>query len=301
MSEGLPSLENVIDDLAELFGREAEAEVVRDGGRLRITRAQTVSEITPGRVQGVSVDAGVRFPALSVSTTPRGNVAFPGSARMRASRLNPESAVGAVQAPAAGERGGLVIGSRVCVDAEVPWHATGRHLVRLAVMESGTTLFDGPRPDSRQLDRAGLGVWRNGLRSIASVEPDGWRVIRRAADSLLAQPLGWPPVRGATISLAVGGNIPLVGRGFQYILQMPGPYADADELARLCDALNRQEWENATGAPHIGAWSASADGYCRYQVSVPARLGRRLPDLPRQLLETSGARANSAIALQSLA
>ena len=301
MSVELPSLETVIDEVAELLAREPDVEITADSRCLRITRPQTVTDVMPCRVQGVGVDAGVRYPAVTVKTVPRGNVAFPGSAQMRAARLNPRSAVGAVQAPSPGTRAGLMIGSRVCVDAEVPWHATGRHLVRLAVMESGGTLFDAPQPENRHLDRAGLGVWRNCLQSIAGVEPDAWRVVKRAPDSLVAQPLGWPPVRGASISLAVGGNTPLVGRGFQYRLQMPRQYSDSDELAWLCDELNRQEWENATGAPHIGAWSASDDGYCRYQVSVPARLGRRMPDLPRQLLETSGARANSAITLQSLA
>ena len=296
---GLPSLDTVIDELAELLARESDVETARAGDGLRITRQQLVSEVTAGRVQGVGVDAGVRYPAITIRTVPRGNVAFPASARMRASRLNPRSAVGAVQPPPAGRREAMTIGSRICVDAEVPWHGTGRHLARLAVMESGATLFDAQQPENRQLDRAGLGVWRNCLQSIAAVEPDAWRVVKRAPDSIVAQPLAWPPVRGASILLVVGGNTPLVGRGFHYRLQMPRQYTDTDELAWLCDELNRQEWQNATGAPHIGAWSASDDGYCRYHVSVPARLGRRMPDLPRQLLETSAARANAAVGVQS--
>jgi len=177
----------------------------------------------------------------------------------------------------------------------VPWSATGRHLVRLAVTEAGSHLFVDCAVGRRDLERAGMGVWRNSIQGISGVLPDGWRVIRRTADSLWAQPLGWPAVRGARIGIAVQGRNPRVGRGLDYLLEMP-PMADAgDALAKMCDALNRQEWENATGAPHIGAWSATPAGQCCYRASVPARLGRRMPDLPRQLLATSGARANAAI------
>lgn len=287
-----------LDELAGLVGQEPDTSLTRVTEGWRVVRPQTISIIKRQRLSGVGVDAGVRYPAIEISTGLRGNVSAAANAAMRAYRLNPQSAIGAVQSAHSSNQAGLMLGSRICIDSEVPWHTTGRHLVRLAVTEAGTHLFTDPRIGSAPLDRAGLGVWRNGLQGIASVEANGWRVRRRAADVLWAEPLGWPAVRGATVRLAVMANSPRIGRGLDYGLQMPQQYAHKDELAGICDALNEQEWQNATGAPHIGAWSATDDGRCRYQASIPARLGRRMPDLPRQLLATSGARANAALDMQ---
>lgn len=285
----------LLDELADLIGREPDARVSMDDGGLQVRREQTNSRLSLRRVHGVGVDAGVRYPAVDVMTTLNGNVTAPSTPRMRAYRLNPQCAIGAVQSHSPRGAEAVVLGSRICIDSEVPWAATGRHLVRLVVMEAGSHLFFDSVAGQRTLERAGMGVWRNSIQGIRPVETDNWRVLRRTADSLWAQPLGWPAVRGARIGLAVQGNNARVGRGLDYSLQIPADEGRADRLAEACDALNRQEWQNATGAPHIGAWSVTQAGQCCYRASVPARLGRRMPDLPRQLLATSGARANAAI------
>ena len=298
MDAGSLSPSRCLEELAEVLAREPGAQVEAGKEGLRIIKPQMVSDLVVRELSGVGELAGSRRAAVAITTVLRGNVALSGSARMRAYRLNPRSAIGAVQAERSAGNGGLSIGSRICVDSEVPWQATGRHLVRLAVMEAGLALFDEAVGGSRQLDRAGIGVWRNCLQSVPGIEPEAWRVVHRAADTLTAQLIHPPAVRGVRVALGVSGRNPLVGRGFGFVLQLPRQFDDGEALAALCDALNAQESLQATGSPHIGAWSATAAGYCRYQVSVPARLGRRLPDLPRQLLEGAGARAGAALALQ---
>lgn len=290
----------LLEELAELLEREPDTRVAMNDRMLQVQREQTSSDIRLRRVHGVGVDAGVRYPAVDVSTTLNGNITAPSNPRMRAYRLNPQCAIGAVQSRAPGGVEAVVLGSRICIDSEVPWSATGRHLVRLAVTDAGGHLFVDCVAGERTLARAGMGVWRNSIQGIRPTETDGWRVLRRTADSLWAQPLGWPGVRGARIGIAVQGNNARVGRGLEYRLEMPATDTDAEALAAYCDALNQQEWETATGAPHIGAWSVTEAGQCCYRASVPARLGRRMPDLPRQLLATSGARANAAMALQAM-
>lgn len=287
-----------LDEIAELLAGESDADLTATPERLEVVGTQMFSVLTARRVPGVGVDAGVRYPAIDVTTTLRGNLTAPSSPRLRAYRLNPHTAVGAMQAHPSAARAGMVLGSRICIDSEVPWEATGRHLVRMAVLEAGANVVPRPSLSDRQRDRAGLGVWRNNIQGIAAVERDQWRVTRRAADRLMAQPLGWPTVRGATVRLRVQADTAEGGAGLTYTLQLPTSMADPDALAVLCDALNEQEWRHATGAPHIGAWSATSDGDCCYRVRVPARLGRRMPDLPRQLLATSGARVNAAAGVQ---
>ena len=286
----------MFDELADLLAREPETQVEADGEGLQITSRHTLTRVEAASVDGIGDDIGERFDSVVVRTELRGNLAMPSSPRIRSHRLNVASAVGAIQAPRPGASREMVIGSRICVDREVPWHPTGRDLVRLAVTEAGATRVDETRAVARHLERAGIGVWRNGVQSIAGVEPDRWRVVRRAPDALTAQPLGGPELRGVTVSLTVGSRSP-AGRGLHYTLRLPRTFTDADELAAVCDALNTQEMLAATGSPHIGSWSATEEGGCRYQISVPARLGRRLQDLPRQLLEGSGGRATAAMQL----
>jgi hypothetical protein len=285
------------DDVAEsLEARPGVALEVTDAG-VTVTQENTRTTIYE---QAVTGPEGGRHPALCLETVLRGNLAMPGSARTRAFQLNPRNAIGALNGSRHGRtsrRDGLALVSRVCLDREVPWHPTGRELTCLVALEAGAALFDQPPAVHRQLNRAGLGVWRNGIQSIAGVDPNAWRVTRRSADGLSALPIGETIPPGARVSLFVGGGIEAIGPGFEFVLQLPGTIDEVAALAEQCDALNELECQVASGAPHIGAWSATDQGCCRYHVRVPARFGRRLPDLPRQLLETAADRTTTALAL----
>ena len=285
-------------------GDLAESLEARPGVALEVSDADVtvMQENTRTTIEEQTVAGrdGGRHRALRLKTVLRGNLAMPGSARTRAFQLNPRNAIGSLTGSPGGRsstREGLALVSRVCIDREVPWHPTGRQLACLVALEAGTALFDRPPAANRQLNRAGLGVWRNGIQSIPGVDPQAWRVTRRSADSLTALPVGEAIPAGARTSLFVGAGITGIGPGFEFVLQLPGAMDDAAALAEQCDALNALECQVATGAPHIGAWSATEQGGCRYQVRVPARFGRRLPDLPRQLLETAADRTTTALAL----
>ncbi|PYZ99590.1 hypothetical protein A6K26_007810 [Gammaproteobacteria bacterium 2W06] len=251
--------------------------------------------LRPVELDGAGIRAERKYPAIQVSVCSEPWLAWVNSPRRRAMWINRGLGLGAIQPLLGAEGRAPVINACFEVDDGLRWEREGAALLRLFARSGADWMLHRTGRAVFVRNTAGLTNWHEAIARLPAHWFGTWTLLKRMPGHVIARPADYGLAAEAEVHIELNRPHPRLGSGLRYTLALARHYSARGRLAAWCDWLNERETQLAIGTSHIGAWHIAANGRLIYTTVIPSLIGEVLPNLPRDLLCGSVARARAAI------
>jgi len=264
-------------------------------GVVGVFTATSNAVLRPVALDGAGIRAEGTYPAIQVSVWSEPWLAWVNSPRRRATWINRGMGLGAIQPLLDGEGGAPLLNACFELDDRLRWKRGGAALLRLFARSGADWMLNRTGRAVFARNTAGLTNWHRAITRLPVHWFGTWTLLKRMPGHVIARPVDYGLAAEAEVHIELNRPHPRLGSGLRYTLALARHHSDRERLAVWCDWLNERETQLAIGTSHIGVWHIATNGRLVYTAFIPSLIGESLPELPRDLVCGSVARARAAI------
>lgn len=299
--DGSPRRRNVeaaekrLRDIVGWLGEDPAITLDIRSGVVGIFTVTSNAVLRPVVLDGAGVRAEGAYPAIEVSIWSEPWLAWVDSPSRRATWLNRGMGLGAIQRLFDDQGDATLLTACFELDDGLRWEHEGAPLLRLFARAGADWMLNRTGRAVFARNTAGLTTWHKAIARLPVHWFGTWTLLKRMPGHVIARPADYGLAAEAEVHIELNRPHPRLGSGLRYTLALARHHSHRERLAVWCDWLNERETQLAIGTSHIGAWHIAANGRLAYTAFIPSLIGESLPELPRDLLCGSVARARAAI------
>jgi hypothetical protein len=282
-------------DIVGWLGQDPAISLDTRDGMVGVYTATSNAVLRPVALDGAGVRAEGTCPAIQVSVWSEPWLAWVNSPRRRATWINRGMGLGAIQPLLDGEGGAPVLNACFELEDRLRWEREGAALLRLFACSGADWMLNRTGRAVFVRNTAGLTNWHTAIAQLPSHWFGSRTLLKRLPGHVIARPADYGFADEVEMHIELNRPHPWLGSGLRYTLALARHHSDRERLGVWCDWLNERETQLSIGTSHIGAWHIAANGRLTYTAFIPSLIGEVLPNLPKDLLCGSVARARAAI------
>ncbi|WP_159299830.1 hypothetical protein [Spiribacter sp. SSL99] len=282
-------------DIVGWLGQDPAITLDTRDGVVGVFTATSNAVLRPVALDGAGIRAEGICPAIQVSVWSEPWLDWVDSSGRRATWINRGMGLGAIQPLLDGEGGAPLLNACFELDDGLRWEYEGAALLRLFARSGADWMLNRTGRAVFARNTAGLTNWHKAIGQLPVYWFGSWTLLKRMPGHVIVRLADYDLADEAEVHIELNRPHPRLGSGLRYTLGLARHHSDRERLAVWCDWLNERETQLAIGTSHIGAWHIAANGRLAYTAFIPSLIGEVLPNLPRDLLCGSVARARAAI------
>jgi hypothetical protein len=178
---------------------------------------------------------------------------------------------------------------------DIGWDRDGAALLRVFATAGGDWMLNRTGRAVFQRSTPGLTNWHEAINHLPVHWFGTWTRLKHMPGHIIVRPAEYDLKDEAKVHIELNRPHQQLGSGLRYSLVLSRHHSERERLPIWCEWLNEQETQLAIGTSHVGAWHIAANGRLTYTAFIPSLIGESLPNLPRDLLCGSVARARAAV------
>ncbi|MEX0451791.1 hypothetical protein V6X62_08215 [Spiribacter sp. 218] len=282
-------------DIVGWLGQDPAVTMDIRGGVVGAFTATSNAILQPVVLDGAGVRAEGSHLAIEVRVWPEPWLAWVDSPRRRATWLNRGVGLGAIQRPIEDDSDAPLLTACFELNDGLRWEREGAALLRLFASAGADWMLSRTASPVFARSTAGLRQWHKAIKQLPVHWFGTWTLLKRVPGHVVVRLADYDLADEAEVHIELNRPHPRLGSGLRYTLALARHHSERERLAVWCDWLNERETQLAIGTSHIGAWHIAANGRLTYTAFIPSLIGEVLPNLPRDLLCGSAARARAAM------